>query len=499
MSLLSAFSNATASLSSVASQSALVSRNIANADNPYATRKFAGLTVAQTGGVRIMSIAQSGDQALFRSLITTNSALGSAEANAKALNRIREVIGDVDAPTSPAASLSALKAALSQYSVSPENGQTAEAAVNAARDMAVSLNRATDAVQSARKDADDQLNLAAKDMNRLLGEFATLNAKIMAGSSTGGDVTDAVDRRDQIVRTLSGYVGLNVQVRSGNDMALYTDSGITLFDKTARAVEFTPQPAYDATVAGYAFKIDGVVVGGPSSPMPIKGGSVYGLLTLRDETATTFQGQLDGIAYALVDAFAETDQRLPADPGYMAGRFAGLFTADGTNAIQLTMNDAKGLAGTIRIAAAVDPTKPGGEPALLRDGGISFAGTADEANFRYNTSGASGFTGRLNDLIAGFATSRSFDPSFGAGSSATLTEYTASSIGWFEGRRATANDASSYQTVLLSRTQETLSDATGVNIDDEMTRLLDLERSYQASSKLISTVGQMIDSLLAIA
>ena len=499
MSLLSAFSNATASLSSVASQSALVSRNIANADSPYATRKYAGLTVGQTGGVRIMSIAQSGDQALFRSLITTNSALGSASVSAESLNRIREVIGDVDSPTSPAATLSSLKAALSQFAVSPENGQTAEAAVNAARDMALSLNSATSAVQSARKDADDQLDLAAKDMNRLLGEFGTLNAKIMAGSASGSDVTDAVDRRDQIVRTLSGYVGLNVQVRAGNDMALYTDSGITMFDKTARSVEFTPQPAYDATVAGNSFKIDGVVVAGAASPMPIKGGSVYGLITLRDETAATFQGQLDGIAYALVQAFAETDQRAAGDPGYLPGSYAGLFTDGGSNAIPASMAGAKGLAGTIQIAAGVDPTKPGGEPARLRDGGIAFAGTANEQYFSYNANGSSGFTGRLNDLIAGFSTPRSFDAAFGAGSSATLTEYTASSIGWFEGRRATANDASSYQTVLLSRTQETLSDATGINIDDEMTRLLDLERSYQASSKLISTVGQMIDSLLAIA
>jgi len=492
MSLLSALSNATGTLSSVASQSALVSRNIANADNPYATRKYAGLTVGQTGGVRIVSIAQSGDQALFRSLITTNSALGSAEAGAQSLNRIREVIGDVDAPTSPAATMSALKAALSQFAVSPENGQTAEAAVNAARDMAVSLNSATKAVQAGRKDADDQLDLAAKDMNRLLGEFGTLNAKIMAGSSTGADVTDAVDRRDQIVRTLSGYVGLNVQVRSGNDMALYTDSGITLFDRTARSVEFAPQPAYDATVSGNAFKIDGVVVGGASSPMPIKSGSVYGLLTFRDETATTFQGQLDGIAYGLVQAFAETDQRTSA-------KLAGLFTDGSANAIPATMNDAKGLAGTIRIAAGVDPTKPGGEPMRLRDGGIAYANTTDEQYTNYNSANSSGYTARLNDLIAGFGTPRSFDAAFGAGSSATLTEYTASSIGWLEGRRGTANDASSYQSVLLTRTQETLSDATGINIDDEMTRLLDLERSYQASSKLISTVGQMIDSLLAIA
>ncbi|WAP67517.1 flagellar basal body rod C-terminal domain-containing protein [Jiella pelagia] len=51
---------------------------------------------------------------------------------------------------------------------------------------------------------------------------------------------------------------------------------------------------------------------------------------------------------------------------------------------------------------------------------------------------------------------------------------------------------------MLSRAQESLSDITGINLDEEMAHLLDLERSYQASSKLISTIGEMIDSILQI-
>ena len=35
----------------------------------------------------------------------------------------------------------------------------------------------------------------------------------------------------------------------------------------------------------------------------------------------------------------------------------------------------------------------------------------------------------------------------------------------------------------------------GVNLDEEMTSLMSLERSYQASARLISTVNQMFDSL----
>jgi flagellar hook-associated protein 1 FlgK len=488
MSLLSAFSNARASLSTVSSQTAIVSRNIANADSPYASRKYANLATGQMGGVRIVSIAQSGDAALFRSMLVSTSALGAADAAATGLDRIRDVIGDVDAPSSPAARLAQLKAALSQYAVSPENGQTAEAAVAAARDMANGLNEASAAVQAARKDADDKLDQAARNMTALLAEFETVNGRVMGGASTGADVTDFIDRRDQIIRELSQYVGLNVQSRNGNELALYTDSGITLFDKTARSIEFSPQPAYDPTVVGGSFKIDGVVISGAASPMPVKSGSLAGLLKLRDETTVTFQGQLDGLAYALIDGFAETNQADPADPT----RKTGLFTADSLTAAPFTLAGAKGLAGTIRIAASVDSTK-GGDPMLLRDGGIS-----GDPDFSYNANGSSGFTERLNSLIAQFSEQRNFDGDFGAGDRATLSEYSAASIGWLEGQRASASAEADYRAVLLSRTQENLSDRSGVNIDDEMTRLLDLERSYQASSKLLSTVGQMIDALLAI-
>jgi flagellar hook-associated protein 1 FlgK len=49
---------------------------------------------------------------------------------------------------------------------------------------------------------------------------------------------------------------------------------------------------------------------------------------------------------------------------------------------------------------------------------------------------------------------------------------------------------------LLVRSTEALSNATGVNIDEEMTIMLELERSYQASAKLIATVDSLFASLL---
>ncbi|MBO0661242.1 flagellar hook-associated protein FlgK [Jiella sp. MQZ9-1] len=481
MSLLSAFNSARSSLATVSQQSALVSRNVANAQNTSATRKYANLTSPNYGGVSIQSVSQSSNQALFRALTSANSALGASQATKGALDSIRDVIGDTDSILSPATRLSKLKAALEQYAVTPEDPQAARAAINAASDLATSLNSATTAVQKARSDADTQLADAASQMNSLLKQFEKLNGQIVAGTATGQDVTDQVDRRDQIVDQLSNYVGLNVQVRAGNDMTLYTDSGITLFETTARQVEFTPKSNYDATVTGNSFKIDGVDVAGSSAGMPVKSGTIYGLLNLRDNTAVAFQGQLDETANALVKAFSETDSS--------GASYSGLFSvkADGSSTDLSTITSKTGFAGLLRVSSAAVA-----DPNLLRDGNISGQGIV------YNTDGTAGFAGRLNDLTDGLDAEQTFDGSYGAGDSGTIGNYIAASVGWLEDKRSTAHNDAEYQETVQSRAKEALSNVTGINIDEEMSHLLDLERSYQASGKLISTVGDMIDSILKI-
>ena len=82
---------------------------------------------------------------------------------------------------------------------------------------------------------------------------------------------------------------------------------------------------------------------------------------------------------------------------------------------------------------------------------------------------------------------------------AFIFDFSAASIAWLEGKRADATEGRSYQKTMVSRAQETLSNSTGINLDEEMTRLLDLERSFQASTKLIATVGEMLDQLINIA
>ncbi len=38
---------------------------------------------------------------------------------------------------------------------------------------------------------------------------------------------------------------------------------------------------------------------------------------------------------------------------------------------------------------------------------------------------------------------------------------------------------------------------TGVSLDEELSKLLDLEQSYKASTKIVSTVNDMLQALMA--
>ncbi|WP_062014296.1 flagellar hook-associated protein FlgK [Aureimonas sp. AU4] len=469
MSLSSALNTATQSLAASQAQTAIVSRNISNVNTAGATLKYANVVTGGNGGVEVRSISQSQNTALFRNALDTNAALAKSTAVSDGLSRINDLIGDTDKNGSPAAKIAALSDAMQDFATSPASDSIARSALSAAKDVASNISEAYKSVDQLRRDADDALSVAADDMNALLGKIEKLNVRIVSGTAGKTDVTDEVDERNRLITQLSGYVGVSVQTRENDDVALYTDSGVTLLDRTARKVEFAKTYPLADGQAGNAFRIDGTTVTGASSVMPLTSGKVAGLVQLRDETTVSYQDQLDTMADGLVAAFQEVNKTDATDVQQ------GLFQSSKAG----SPGSARGL--SIAAAAAGDPSK-------IRDGGINgvdfvagVSGTGDNRN--------------LNARIANLAASQTFqiDGSPVAGS---LASFAASSLSWLQGARSDAMDKADYQKTLLDRTNETLSNATGINLDTELTKLLDLQRSYQASSKIITTVDAMMNALL---
>jgi flagellar hook-associated protein 1 FlgK len=78
-----------------------------------------------------------------------------------------------------------------------------------------------------------------------------------------------------------------------------------------------------------------------------------------------------------------------------------------------------------------------------------------------------------------------------------LIDFAGSSTSWLESQRKSANDGATYSQTLLERSAEAMSNVSGVNMDDEMSFMLQVERTFSASSKVIATVDGMLKDLLA--
>lgn len=486
MSLALAFNTARSSLLTTAKQLAVSSRNISGASDPSYTRKSANAVTGADGSVHVNAITRATNSALFARVSAATSSAQGQQAILDGLTRLQETVGDTQDPTSPSAQLGALTSALQSLANSPSDASLATAVVTAAQGVAKTLNDASTTVTQVRSDADADIATAVSKVNDLLTQFTSLNNQVVNGTNLGQDMTDAMDQRDSVISQLGELMGVTVVQRDNNDLALYTDSGVTLFDKTPRSVTFTPSNTLTPGATGNAVYVDGVPVTGSDATMPLQNGKIVGLAQLRDDIAPTYQTQLDEIGRGLVEAFSEADQSGGGGPA-----LAGLFTWSGGPAVPASGSAVAGIAASLKVNPTVDPSR-GGSTALLRDGGIN------GSDYEYNTTGAVSYSSRLQNLVDGMTATRPFDAASGITAASSLTSFSTASVSWLETARSTTSTAVDYQNTLLSRATEAYSNATGVNMDDEYALQLQLEQSYAATSKLVGVIKDMYDSLMQV-
>jgi flagellar hook-associated protein 1 FlgK len=486
MGLSTALSIAQSSIAAVSAEAAVVSRNIGGVnDTGTYNEKSATVLTTLDGGVQVTSVTRAQNQALFDGMLAATASSATQNALASGLTTLQETVGDTSSSTSPAAQLSNFTDALQSYEASPSDSSLASAAVTAAQSLATTLNTATTTVQQVRETADAGMATSVSTINNLLSQFQSVNSQIVEGTASGADVTDLQDTRDTILTQLSQQVGISTTTGANNDMSIYTDSGVTLFQGgTARSVTFQPTATYTPGVTGNAVYVDGIPITGSSATMNIQSGTLAGLATLRDSTAVTYQNQLDQIANGLISATSETY-------GSPSTTSPGLFTYAGAATTGAAMpTSATGLAGEIQVNAAVDPTQ-GGNPQLLGNG----INTDFNAAANGGTDAAS-YSAQLQNLLTTLQANQTFSSSGQIDASDTLSGYASASVSWLEAQQQNVSNESSYQSTLLTSTTSALSSATGVSLDNEMSKMLDLEQSYSASAQLMSSINTMFTSLI---
>lgn len=487
MSLASALTSARNSLATRSGEADVVSRNIAGVNEAGYTRKHAEIVTGQPGGVRLAAITRDADPVLFASMTKATSEAAMRKSLLAGINRLQQSVDPTLGDSVPSARMGALQDALVKSLATPSDAALAQNAVEKAKALARTLQESSVLVQSVRQTADSDMAESVSKINNYLSQFHEANTRIVVHSASGRDNTSDFDRRDQILQNLADELGIRTTQRPNGDMQIYTDSGITLFDTSPRNVSFSASSFLAAGVNGQSVTIDGMSVTGPDSVMGLQSGRLAGLAQLRDQDAPLYQSQLDEMARGLVISFAEVNQA-------GGGARAGLFR-NGNSLALPGASLVNGIAAALTIAPTVDRMQ-GGNPLLLRDGGIS---DPADPSYRLNTENSAAFSDRLDALARAIETPLSFDSNAGSIVSGTLAQLASSSTGWIEGKRQTVAVEAEQKGAFLDRSKQALSNVTGVNLDMEMSKMLELERAYQGSAKLISTIDNMLAALLKAA
>lgn len=481
MSLTAALNSAKMSLSANAKQTSVSARNVAGASDPNYSRKLAPL-ITVPGGVRATGPQRVVDVLLYNRLVGATSVSERESVLLEGLTRLSDTVGDTQGGHSLVARIGDVASALSAYANAPADDNLAREAISKAKDLAEGLNEAAKVVKEVHDNANADLKASVDNINTKLAEFEQLNTRIVRGTVTGVDVTDDLDRRDAIVKELSSELGVSTMTRANNDLVLYTDSGVTLFETSARQVVLTPVPS---PAGENQLFIDGVQVTGAGSSMPLKEGKVVGLVELRDDIAGEYAKQLDEVALGLITAFKETDPATTPTLPDVAGLFVNSAAEPPATPVDIppvapASAKAGWLASSIIVNSAVDPAKSG-DPTKLRDG--------INPGYDYNPDSYPSF----GDHLTGLGESLQSDLNAGG---KTVLDYAASTVSWVESQRQASDSANVYNNAMVQQLTMALSNARGVDLNDETALQLELERSFAASAQLISVVDRMFQSLL---
>ena len=188
MSLSSAISIAQQAFSNTAQQTAIVSKNIANAGNADYSRRLA-LLGSTPNGAQVVSIYRAQNEALLKQSIAS---IGEASGQARlrdGLELLKSALGGNDYETAPSKLLSDFRNSLQTFAATPGNKTIAATAVSDAQDLADSLNKTSTTVQDLRKDADKEIAIEVDKLNSLLADFEKANnVKVVVVPGTSSDI-----------------------------------------------------------------------------------------------------------------------------------------------------------------------------------------------------------------------------------------------------------------------------------------------------------------------
>jgi flagellar hook-associated protein 1 FlgK len=496
VSLGSAINISSQSLENISSGFALISQNIANASTPGYSREMAPTVSLDAGGqgigAKLAPSSLATNAALQMQLYSQNAASSAATTTNTALSALQPVLGTVGQGNDLGSLLANLQSAFSTLLNDPSSQTQQVSVVSAAQSVAQQINALSNAYGQARQSAQNTLVTQVVALNTALAQVGSLSNQIIALKAQNAGTADLENQRNQALTTISGLVSAHFVEQPDGGMEVFTAGGAQL-----PTLGGTPLSISAATTGAAAYYpgggLPGIVMNGADITAALTGGSIGANVVLRDQTLPTYQGELDEFSQTLTTRFAAQGLALFSDP-------QGNVPAGGGTPTQSTYI---GYSSVITVNPTVAAT-----PADVRDG------TAGQSGFAPNPNNLAGYTD-LIDRVLNFAlganqqanVAQPSPATTGLGAGGTLsapfaapatladfaTDITASQSSDSATAATSATDAASVQTSLAG----SLNTQTGVDVDSQLSLMVQLQNAYGANGKIISSIEDMFNTLLS--
>jgi flagellar hook-associated protein 1 FlgK len=447
-------------------------QNLSNVNNPAYSRQRVQISASiptptavgpEGTGVQVTRIQQLRDAILDGEVRDESSVGGYWTGQQSALQNAQTELGqflnlstsgtDSSSSTTSSTSTSSLSDQLNSLfnafqSVATDPTSTAQrqALVNQAQSLTDSLNQASQSLTSLNGTLNTTLNNDVTSANQLLSSIAGLNDQIAKATASGGNANDLNDTREQDLEQLANLTNIQTTANADGTVAVSVGgaqlvSGNQVLDTLQTYDPGTGQLLVRTTTSG--------------TNLTLTGGTIQGAIDARDGALRTLRTGLDTLASNII---TQVNGIYSAGYDLNGGTGANFFT--GTDAATIGVNS------TLQS-----------DPTLVQAAGVS---------------GAQG-----DNSVALTLAQLGQQPIAALGNQTFSESYTQDATAFGFALSNANNLVTNYNTVntMLLNQRDSVS---GVSIEEEMSNMITYQYAYQASSKIITTVDQMLQTVIGL-
>jgi flagellar hook-associated protein 1 len=417
--------------------------------SPYPSINFGDFFIGQ--GVKITDVQRAHDVFVTNQLQDKSISLGFANGQTDALAQLEGVFTITD--NNIATNVDKFFDSWQQLSTNPSDLVLRDTVLQQGNLLATSFNNAANDLNTITENVNNTIVSKIDALNSRISQIAELNQRIYTIEIHGQTANSARDQRDLLAKNLAQSLGVTTYTDNRGMLAVQLPGGMPLVQGTAAM-------SLEAAVSGSSVTVK-LHAAGTIRDLDLNsvGGEIKGLLTVRDQTIPSIKDDLDKLAYE-ISTQVNTQHALGAGLDSVSGRnfFNNpVSSVDAARNISVTLPDAS------QVATALTP------PATVAPGDNRNALTIANIDKTYLISGTDTF-----DSYYGKITSR---------------------IGLASNQNSLSLSGSKDAVDQLENLRDSFS---GVSLEEEMINMIQYQRGFQSSAKFLSTVDDMMNTLMSV-